>query len=95
MNLPKLGHAVIINNIASEMPGSKEDVKALYKAYKTVGFDVQVEENLTEQVLNLQQLSSKLKQKYYKFSCLIQDQNTVPFSMLVIIVLDFSLDFCP
>ena len=53
MNLPNLGHAVIINNIASEIPGSIEDVKALKKAYHTVGFDVQVHENLTEQVLNL------------------------------------------
>ena len=53
MNLPKLGHAVIINNIASEMPGSNEDVKALKESYETVGFDVQVHENLTEQVLNL------------------------------------------
>ena len=53
MNLPKLGHAVIINNIASEMPGSKEDVKVLKEAYQTVGFDVQVHANLTEQVLNL------------------------------------------
>ena len=51
MKLPKLGHAVIINNIASEIPGSYEDVKALKEAYKTVGFDVQVHENLTEQVL--------------------------------------------
>ena len=45
MNLPRLGHAVIINNIASEMPGSKEDVKALKDAYETVGFEVQVHEN--------------------------------------------------
>ena len=50
INLPKLGHAVIINNIASEMPGSKEDVKALKDAYKTVGFDVQVHENCAVQV---------------------------------------------
>ena len=53
MNLPKLGHAVIINNIASEMPGSNEDVKALREAYETVGFEVQVHENLTEQVIIL------------------------------------------
>ena len=45
MNLPRLGHAVIINNIASKMPGSKEDVKALKDAYETVGFEVQVHEN--------------------------------------------------
>ena len=50
MKLSKLGHAVIINNIASEMPGSKEDVKALTEAYETVGFEVQVHENCTAQV---------------------------------------------
>ena len=42
MNLPRLGHAVIINNIASEMTGSLRDVEALKAAYETVGFDVQV-----------------------------------------------------
>ena len=76
MNLPKLGHAVIINNIANEMPGSNEDVNALKEAYQTVGFDVQVHENLTEQVLNLQQLPYQLVQNCYKFSYFIQDQNT-------------------
>ena len=50
MKLPKLGHPVIINNIASEMSGSKEDVKALKEAYQTVGFEVQVHENCTVQV---------------------------------------------
>ena len=50
MTLPKLGHAVIIKNLTSEMPGSNEDVKALTEAYKTVGFEVQVHENCTAQV---------------------------------------------
>ena len=50
MNLPKLGHAVIVNNIAHEMPGSKVDVEALKEAYQTVGFQVQIHENCTAQV---------------------------------------------
>ena len=50
MDLPKLGHAVIVNNIASEMPGSNEDVKALKEAYETVGFDVKVHENCSVKV---------------------------------------------
>ena len=50
MTLPKLGHAVIINNVASEMPGSNEDVKALKQTYQTVGFEVHVHENCTAQV---------------------------------------------
>ena len=50
MDLPKLGHAIIINNIASEMPGTNEDVKALTEAYETVGFEVQVHQNCSVQV---------------------------------------------
>ena len=53
MNLPRLGHAVIINNIAGEMPGSNEDVKALREAYQTVGFEVQVHENCSSQVSSI------------------------------------------
>ena len=52
MNLPKLGHAVIVNNVAKEMPGSMEDVKALKIACQTVGFDVDVHLNLTKTVRN-------------------------------------------
>ena len=50
MDLPKLGHAVIINNIAKEIPGTNEDVKALKEAYKTVGFEVQIHQNCSVQV---------------------------------------------
>ena len=50
MNLPKLGHAVIINNIASEMPGSKVDLEALKEAYVTIGFNVQIHSDCTAQV---------------------------------------------
>ena len=42
MTLSRLGHAVIVNNIASELPGSKLDVEALKDAYEIVGFDVPV-----------------------------------------------------
>ena len=52
MDLVKLGHAVIINNIASEMPGSNKDVKALKEAYAAVGYEVQVHENCSVQVSN-------------------------------------------
>ena len=45
MSLPRLGIAVIINNISQKRPGSKEDVKALTEAYETVGFDVIVYED--------------------------------------------------
>ena len=42
MDLPKLGHAIIVNNVTSEIPGSRADVAALQEAYEAVGFDVQV-----------------------------------------------------
>ena len=50
MTLRRLGHAVILNNIASELPGSRLDVEALKNAYETVGFDVQVHEDCSAQV---------------------------------------------
>ena len=40
MYLPRMGQAIIINNVATEMPGSLADVEALQAAYKDVGFDV-------------------------------------------------------
>ena len=48
MNLPKLGHAVIVNNVAKEMPGSMNDIKALEAAFKAVGFQVEVHTNMTK-----------------------------------------------
>ena len=45
-----LDTSVIINNIASEMPGTNEDIKALKEAYETVGFEVQVHQNCIVQV---------------------------------------------
>ena len=52
MNLRRLGHAIIVNNVASEMPGSLRDVEALEGAYETVGFDVQVHNDCDVQVGN-------------------------------------------
>ena len=50
MTLPNLGHAVIINNVVGEMPGSMEDVQALKTTYEKVGFTVQVHTNSSAQV---------------------------------------------
>ena len=50
MDHPKLGHAVIINNVHSEIPGSQVDVGLLTECYKTVGFNVQVHEDCDTQV---------------------------------------------
>ena len=50
MNLPRLGHAIIINNVSSSIPESETDVQKLKEAYETVGFDVYVYRNCTVQV---------------------------------------------
>ena len=50
MDRPYLGHAVIVNNVATEMPGSLRDVEALKAAYEKVGFDVQIHYNCETQV---------------------------------------------
>ena len=50
MHRPRLGHAVIVNNVSSEMPGSKADVTALKAAYEAVGFDVQIHTDCNGQV---------------------------------------------
>ena len=51
MDLPRLGYAVIVNNVASDIPGSSRDVEALELAYETVGFNVQVHNDCDEKVL--------------------------------------------
>ena len=50
MTLPRLGHAIIVNNVASEMPGSMRDVDALVAAYETIELDLQVHHNCDRQV---------------------------------------------
>ena len=50
MHRPRLGHAVIVNNVSSEMPGSNADVTALKTAYEAVGFDVQIHTDCNAQV---------------------------------------------
>ena len=50
MDRPKLGYAIIINNVQRELPESEMDVKALQAAYREVGFDVEVYINCTGKV---------------------------------------------
>ena len=57
MHRPRLGHAVIVNNVATEQPGSNVDVTALKAAYERVGFDVHVHDNCDTQV-NVMSLAS-------------------------------------
>ena len=51
MNLPRLGNAIIINNVSRSEPGSEADVKRLKEAYETVGFDVYVYRDCTVKVI--------------------------------------------
>ena len=53
MNLSRLGHAVVVNNVASEMQGSQKDVAAL-KA--TIGFDVHIYNDCSAQVIYFRNL---------------------------------------
>ena len=60
MDKPKLGRAIIINNVQREMPGSEKDVKALQAVYKMIGFDVEVHNNCSSQVCSTKHF------KYYR-----------------------------
>ena len=51
MNLHRLRHTVIVNNVASEMVGSRKDVAALKAAYQIIGFDVHIYEDCAGQVI--------------------------------------------
>ena len=50
MSLPRLGNAIIINDVFRSIPRSETDVKRLVEAYETVGFDVNVYRDPTAQV---------------------------------------------
>ena len=56
MSLPRLGHAIIINNVSLSMPGSEDDVTALKDAYETVGFEVYVYRDCEVKVNRTQRL---------------------------------------
>ena len=56
MNLSRLGHAVVVNNVASEMQGSQEDVAALKATYETIGFDVHIYNDCSAQVIYFRNL---------------------------------------
>ena len=50
MDLPDLGHAVIINNLRSQVPETSEDVDALRAALEAVGFNVKCYDDCNVQV---------------------------------------------
>ncbi len=50
MREKSMGYAVIINNVASEFPGTEADVAALQETYETMGFTVRVESDCHGQV---------------------------------------------
>ena len=53
MNRPNLGHAIVINNVHSDVPGSQVDVELLVECYKTMGFNVQVHNDCDTQVIGV------------------------------------------
>ena len=50
MPLPKLGYALIVNNVAAEFSGSVADVAALRGAYEKAGFNVRIKLNCSAEV---------------------------------------------
>ena len=50
MSKSNLGHAVIINNVAKEFPGTKVDVEELQTTYQIMGFQVHVNNNCDDKV---------------------------------------------
>ncbi len=45
-----MGHAIVINNVATQYPGSRKDTDALVEAYKTMNFEVHLYENCDDSV---------------------------------------------
>ena len=53
MDRPQLGYAIIVNNVTSDVPGSREDTTSLVNAYKTSGFNVRHYFNCDKEVSGL------------------------------------------
>ena len=51
MYLRKLGYAVLINNLATEIPDTTKDIETLRSALKRTGFMVSSRNNLNYQVM--------------------------------------------
>ncbi len=64
---PKMGIAVIVNNVHSEKPGSQHDVKVLEQFYSMIGFKVHVYKDCTDKVNKFCSIS-------FILACLIIDQ---------------------
>ena len=45
-----MGYAVIINNVNTEMPQTKNDVQQMNSALEDIGFEVQIYNDLTRRV---------------------------------------------
>ena len=51
MTLAKLGHALLLNNLATEVPDTVQDMDDLGSTLKRIGFQVNSRKNLKFQVL--------------------------------------------
>ena len=56
MRAPSLGHAVIINNVASEFPGTRVDAASLEETYRIMGFTVTMASDCSGKVKSFQSL---------------------------------------
>ena len=64
MNEPCIGRALIINNVATEMPGSQVDVLALTQAFQLARFEVRMEYNCNKEVRKIIKFIFLLKMQY-------------------------------
>ena len=51
MKLSKMGHAVLINNLATKVPDTVADVDAMKSTLETIGFRVKCSKNLNFKVI--------------------------------------------
>ena len=70
MKLPRLGLALIVNNVGKESPGSIADVKALESAYRKIGFDVEIHNNCSNTVNSLPK-KEKFINRILKKTCML------------------------
>ena len=66
MDMPRLGHAVIVNNVATEFPGSMADVEALHNVYHQMGLEVRVHKDCDQNVSDVT-LPQNIKLKMIEF----------------------------
>ncbi len=64
MDEPNLGHAVIVNNVAQEFPGSFRDVEEMTVAFERMGLEVDPNTDCNERVSDSVSSARTVKTKF-------------------------------